>query len=303
MNNKQTEHKVANKLTEKAGLIFNINTFKNSMKTFFDSHDKEKPKFSGAHVAITATIQKLCQIIIMNTKHLTNKDKSGLRTITRLHFKSAILQNDGLKKYYGIKATTFNKNYVYSDQMPISKVHFNEVVTKVNKELQVTPKAYNFICFLLTEAYLDILNTSYQFISYAKRKSLDGTSVIYSVKNRFEDDISSKICEEINKTMKNTGDKNFEDNEEEQKEESEEDDELEDDESDDESDDELEEKKTKKVIKKNSIKKKKATPISDEESDDDITMEDEELEHKPQKKSSKKASIRKKTTKTRKMTK
>ena len=197
---------MANKVTEKAGLTFNVNTVKTSMQQYFNSQGVACPKFSGAHVGTTSAIQELCKMIIKCCLPHTNKDKSGIRNLTRSCMRDSVLLNNDLQKYYYIPMTMFDKNQIYEEQLPVAKKEIMTVVNSVDKDLHLTPKANNFLNFLMMKAYLDLVCTSYQFIDFAGRKSLDGKAVLFAIKNRFTDNVSYELCEEVRRSMAAVGD-------------------------------------------------------------------------------------------------
>lgn len=284
--------KFPNQLTEKAGLIFNPMLFRNDMKTFFENQDLEQPKYAGSHVAVAACMQELCRIIVQSAVKMTNKDKSGLRRLTRGLLRQTVFLHDGLNPYYLYHiTTTFDKNQSYDKQLPFSwEKDVLKVVDKIDSDVHFHNKARNFLCFLLLKAYLDILDTSYRFISFTDRKTLCCKSVFYAVKDKFYGSVGQDVSHEVQRASEAVGktiDK-VDDNAD-----------VEDDEVEDEEVDEAEEPKAKKSAKKNT---KKSKAVIDEESSDSegLPSEDElssdsesSIEVKPKKKASKKKSLKK----------
>lgn len=197
---------MANKLTEKAGLSFNINKVKANMIHYFKVHDLNQPKFKGAHVAMTAALQELCTLVVKNALQHTHKDKSNVRTLTRETLRNSVLLHDGLKQYYYTKLWTFDKSQMYGDQLPVSKNDLATVVESVDGDLKLTPKALNFLNFLLLKAYLDVVSTSYLFIDFAKRKSLEARAIVYALKSLFADSVSYDIYTEVDRATTAVGD-------------------------------------------------------------------------------------------------
>lgn len=217
-----------NKLTQLAGLKFNVNTFKSNMINYFENvHglkrvsegeeliDAERmPIFSGAQTAITAVIQKLCELIVQNVFGYTNKeDKSGLRRVYRSTLRYSILLNPGLKSYYESLMQTFDETHMYTSELPVSRKEFDALVCSFNQQLMFRPKAYNFICFLLVKAYQDLITVSHQFMLHAKKRTIDGMTVTFAVRNRFGGYIRDDICTEIARVIKACGNESNEHNE------------------------------------------------------------------------------------------
>ena len=84
---------MANKLTQTAGLTFNVNTVKTKLKKFYESRDIPCPMFSGGHTAITASLEKLYELILKDCIKRTGKDKSGVRTVNREMLLYSVMMN------------------------------------------------------------------------------------------------------------------------------------------------------------------------------------------------------------------
>jgi len=207
-----------NKLTVDAGLTFNVNTMRKHMISFFKSQDlyfsvkgendevtKKLPMFKGSQVALAAALEQLTKTLLTNVLQFTNKDKSGLRTVTRPMLIYSVCLNKGLNQYYNYRLTSFNKNQVYKDHLPFREDDVNQLMSGVDKKLMFTPKAFNFLCFLLSEAYLDTISTAYQFILFADKKSLTPDAVLAAIKNRFPDSISHELCHELTRACAAVG--------------------------------------------------------------------------------------------------
>jgi hypothetical protein len=197
---------MANKLTEKAGLVFNVNTVKANMSQYLKVHDLKKLKFKGSQVAATAALQELCNQLAQTALAHTHKDKSGVRTLTRQTLRSSLLLHDGLRQYYYTKMQAFDKTQVYENQLPVSRKDLLDVISKVNTDLKLTPKAVNFLCFLLLRAYSDLVNTSYQLVTYANRKTLDARSIVFALQLRFADSVAVPLHNEVSRATTAAGD-------------------------------------------------------------------------------------------------
>ncbi len=214
---------MANKLTQDAGLTFNVNTVKASMSQFLQVHDllvehtkendkgkkevvRKTPKFAGAHVATAAALQELCKLLTNTALQHTHKDKSGMRTLTRQTLRASVLMHDGLKQYYHTRMQAFDKTQVYENQVPVSKKDLLALVKDVNSDLKMTPKALNFLYFLLLRAYSDMVYTSYQLVDYAKKKTLDDRSCSFAIQLRFADSVAVQLQNEVSRATSAVGD-------------------------------------------------------------------------------------------------
>ncbi len=207
-----------NQLTRDAGLVFNVNTMKTNMKEFFKNQDlyfsvkndsgdvtKKLPMFKGSQVAITAVFEQLTRMVFNNVLQYTNTDKSGLRTVTRPILKYSVCLHRGLNEYYNYRMNSFNKNQVYKEQLPFKEDEIAQIMTSVNKKLMFTPKSFNLLCFLLLEAYLDIMSTAYDFIVFANKRTLGPTAISAAVRNRFPDVVSHELCNELSRACAAVG--------------------------------------------------------------------------------------------------
>ncbi len=199
--NKAPEKTAANKLTEKAGLAFNINTVKANMKSYFENQAVALPMFSGSHTAMTAVIQKMAELLLKYCMSHLSKDKTGIKNVARPTLKTVVCLNADMNEYFYLKMLKFKKNGMYCDQIPVSRKEFDAMCTNLDKSLVLTAKAYNFLAYLLNEVYLDVLSTAYQFMTYAKKKTLDASVIMYAVRNRFPDNIAHDLCTEVNRAM------------------------------------------------------------------------------------------------------
>lgn len=202
-----------NKITFDAGLRINVNSTRKNMTKYFSNQDIKKPMFQGSHVALTALIETLCREIISNAEKYANKDAAGLKRITRQALKFSVCINEDLHEYYHWVMRFFKKEQIYSNQLSITKQEMKLITNSIDESIILTPKAHNFLSFLLLNAYLDVLDTAFQLISFAKRKTLNSNSIIWAVKNRFNDNLAYHLCLEINRVRTAVGE-NIKDEEE-----------------------------------------------------------------------------------------
>lgn len=189
-----------NQATTSAGLIFNVNTFKESMKRHFEAQEIEKPMFQNAHIAMSALVQRMATILAKNVATQAPKDKSDCRTIRRGLLTDSILKDDGLKQFYYMILLKFDKDQTYNESLPIARKELDELFNSIDKRLKFTPKALNLMCYLLLKLYHEVLVTSYEFISFAKRKTLDPVAITFAIKNRIRDTyLTNELCNEVSR--------------------------------------------------------------------------------------------------------
>lgn len=297
-----------NKLTEAAGLTFNVNGVKKGIAEYFATNGEDVPMLKKIHIALAAAIESTCRHLCRNVCTITRIDKSGMRTVTRPLLRLSVQTNRELSSFFDpIINNTFVKNRGYIKELPVTKDEIKEVIDSVNEKLNFKPKAFNLLCFMLVEVFNTLLADSTMLIEYAKKKSLDDRSVEFAARMLFRncDEYRSTIIEDMAQAVTNY--------EEVKEAEAEAEEEAEDDVSDDDDDDDDEievvaKKKTNKktATKKTAKRKSKSKHVEevseDEDSEDDIEDDiddeldessDEEVEAKPVKRrTSKKTSKR-----------
>lgn len=288
-----------NQATNKAGLSFNVNTTKNWIKKQMEVQDVEvMPKFSGAHVALTAIIESLLMSVIGHVNSQLPKDKSSLYKITLPVLSYNLQLDDNFGKLFRDSFSTYDGDTNYGESFWISK---NDITTFIESHwsdnIQLDVKAYNQLAYLLMRYAIVIIKTSYYLMSYAGKKTLEPKSLRAAVLIHTPQTIANTILIKLDDAVKNTPteDVDAEENDSNEKEENkskggkkkstkkvskeeeeeEEDDDKDEDDEENDSDKEEEENKSSKESKKKVIKK---------ESDDDESDPEPEPEPKNKKK-------------------
>lgn len=196
---------MANKMTTDAGLTFNVNTIRHKMKEYYESQSITTPMYSGGHVAMAATLEKLYEFILKECVKKTGKDKSGMRQVNRELMHYSVMLHNGLQEYYVGKLAKFDRDQVYQDQVPIAKSEMDKVMERVDKDMTLTPKAFNLACYMLMKVFLDLSSTCNQMLTFAKKKTLDANCVMHAIKLKFQDGVTHELCGEISRAMKALG--------------------------------------------------------------------------------------------------
>jgi hypothetical protein len=188
--------------TIKAGLHFNVNTVRNALKDYYKNQVGSPPMFAGGHIAITTVIEKVYELILRETVANVGKDKSGMKVINHDILLLTIKTNDDLKNYYLNKIGYYQKDTVYKNSIPIIPSEMEKVADKVDNNLDIRDQATNLMYFLVLTVFNDVASACYQFLAFAKKKSVDFTCVTFAVKNRFPDGIAAILCNELAKVAK-----------------------------------------------------------------------------------------------------
>ncbi|ARF09530.1 hypothetical protein Indivirus_1_153 [Indivirus ILV1] len=197
--------KKPNKTTEKAGLTFNVNTIKQKLKSYYEGQDLLTLMFSGGHIAITATLEKLWETILHECLKRVGKDKSGVRQVNRESLQYSVLMHSGLERYFMSHFRYYDVSLEYKDQSPVINTELDKVMERVDKDMSLTSKARNLAHYMLLKVFSHLAVTAHGFVEYAKKKSLDGRSVTFAVSTVFHESVSSDFNKEITRVMKEFG--------------------------------------------------------------------------------------------------
>ena len=202
---KVTEKSAPNKITEKAGLSFNVNTVKNKLKDYYESQALKSPMNAGGQVAITAVLEKFYELLLSACIKNTGVDKSGVRMVNRDLLRVSVLLNDEMKEYCSVRLSRFNKDQIYADQTPIARSELEQVMATVDENMALSEKACNLANYLTLCVFLDLASTCNHLLTFADKKSLTGNCVIFAVKLKFPSGLAHTLCTEVTRSMKSLG--------------------------------------------------------------------------------------------------
>lgn len=197
----QTEPKLT-KITELAKLSWNVMSVRKMMLNYYTINNFERPMFRKADVAMTAFLQQLIKIIISSLVKFTSVDKMGMRNISVTNIKIALQIDKELNKYFLERYEHFR--YSHSYELKITDSEFYSIVKQINgthQRIKFTPKAKNFIHFMILTAFEDIMSVSLLFNKHAKNKSFHGRTIKYAIKMRFDGTIGNELCSEITRAL------------------------------------------------------------------------------------------------------
>jgi hypothetical protein len=259
-----------NKATDKAGLSFNVNETKKWIKKQLEISGHivknmdgknevvyDLPKFTGAHIALTAIIESMIMNIMNEAISHLPKDISGLYILSLPALSLPLQLNTHMKRVFLEAIEKFDPDINYSDLFWISKKDiYTYIEKKYGDNIKLDARAFNLMCYILVEYASMILKTAHYMMLYAKKKSLDTNSFRYAVLIHTPDAISNIICQKLDDAVKNTSEKD----------------------DDDDSDDEKSKKEDKKEAKKTEEKKteeKKSSKKPSKKSDSEDSSGDE----------------------------
>ena len=298
-----------NMATFKANLSFNVNTFKQWLKGQFeimpplpakakakkpakdqkakdDEEDGEeektksdgKLKINGAHIALAAANETLCNMIIKETISYLPKEKTGLYVLGRSSLTAALQMNNEMLSYYFQSMKTYDADTNFGKQYCVAREDIRKYVSKnFGENIDIDATGFNLLAYLLIKFSSQISKTACLVISYAKKTMLDAKSIYTAVKICCPDAIANPICMRIEDAVKNSGEQKDEKEDKETKE------------TNDDKEDNEDEKpsKGKKAKKKTDDDEEDEEEKKEEEDKEDEEDEQEEEEEKPKKKSAK----------------
>lgn len=206
---KSTKEVKHNKATDKAGLSFNVNVTRNWLKKQLVLGGETMPKIRGAHIGLTAIVESL----LMNIFNLVNahlpKEKSSLYKVTlpalayplQLDTDFAILFKEHIANFQ--KSQDVN----YSDSFCVSKSAMNTYIEKqYGDNIQLDPKAYNLLTYLLLTYSVNITRTAQYLMRYAGKKTIEAEAFKTAVLIHTPETISNTIIMKLDDAMKNNVD-------------------------------------------------------------------------------------------------
>ena len=193
----------SNQLTTKANLTFNVNVIKaRGLKPYFEQHGLNTPLFKKAHVVVAAVLEKMCELIVTEAKQHVKRDTSGLHTIARPVLRNAVMLNKELDQYFHMSLRSFESEQMYGTQVPVSTKDLKSFIeSKFGKnDVFLTPKAWNFLCYLLMVTFLDVTRISNELLTFSDKKTMERNCVRSALRLLLKDtSVCHKLVEEVNR--------------------------------------------------------------------------------------------------------
>jgi hypothetical protein len=196
-----------NKITEKAGLTFNVNACKSKLKDYYGSSEAPCPKFAGGQIAITAVLEGMFKVLLLECRNKIRKTTTGNCIVTRdALLNQVILQNSSFVDYYATSLSKFDKDLLYRNLVPITDNEFKAVVSQVDDSLSFDPQARNFISYLLLKVFNDLACAGGILLRHSKKSTLDGRTILFAIDMiHLPDTIASKMHDNIATVLKAFG--------------------------------------------------------------------------------------------------
>ena len=236
---KKNENDGPNKATSEAGLMFNVNSFRNWMKEQFNVKEQEMPKFNGAHVALTACIEEMLKLLLKTAVGHLPKDKANLYELSKGAIGYMIQIDEDLKRVFRYHLEKYDDEENYTSSYIVNKETMSKFIDKYfGKNIKLTNEGYNLVVYLLNKFAISVTRYSKELLSYAEKRSLRPKTVISAVKLICPESISNVICMRVEDACKMmTEDEDSDENKKKSKKDDENDDENDDDDNENDDDD------------------------------------------------------------------
>ena len=178
------------------------------------------PKFSGAHIALTAIIESLLMSVIGNVLSQLPKEKSSLYKITLPVLSYNLQLDDNFGKLFRDSFNTYDADTNYVESFWMSKSDITSFIeSHWSDNIQLDIKAYNQLAYLLMRYAIVIIKTSYYLMSYAGKKTLEPKSLRSAVLIHTPQTIANTILIKLDDAVKNTPTEDTDENDSNEKEE------------------------------------------------------------------------------------
>lgn len=204
-----------NKMTLKAKLHFNVNSFKAWMKQklrndnkFFANAAGELglPKFMGSHIALTAFNEKLCYMILDKVMSRLEKDKTGLYNIKYVDLADAIKIDNEMRVNLYQYLDVYDKTLDYRDQYCIDEKLIRKYIdTTFGTCINITNDAFNLLVYILLKSCVRLIDTAFEMIKYANRRSLNPKVILGAVSIHFNGSFERLLRMRIDDAIKECG--------------------------------------------------------------------------------------------------
>ena len=193
-----------NQATEKAGLSFNVNSSKTWIKKQFEGLDLEVPKFSGAHIALTAIIESLLMDIIKFTNSKLSKSKTFETNITSDALSYPLQLDVNYAKLFKENISAFNPETNYTEQFWISRNDVDDLIQSTFGDgIHLDAKAFNLLAYLLVKYASTITRTSQHLIAFANKKTFDPKALRTAVLIHTPESISNTLITKLEEAVSN----------------------------------------------------------------------------------------------------
>jgi hypothetical protein len=192
---------MSNLETKQAGLNFNTKTFKKYINTCLGDNPV---KIKGAHVALASAIENTLILFFNRLYKYSNKDLSGLKTVTSDIIKKTLKHFDNTDFGEFFNQTViykYDKSNVYTKQFCISEKNCNVLLEQVYNDMKLTDKAKNLLFFMLQKLTNTLIKHARLFPVYAKKKTLDSKSIVSAIDIVFDGELAFKVKTAVEKSV------------------------------------------------------------------------------------------------------
>lgn len=207
-----------NEATRKAGLVWNVNKFKDWIKeqfTSFGLDDDSHPKISHAHTALSAACEAMCTQIMNVAETNLKKEKSGLYNLSKAGIAYGIQFDSALNYTFYHSLCKFDQDTDYRNQFCIPQADVSKFVEKKfsSSNIKLDGTGYNVLAYLLNAFSVRLTKTALEFMTCSKSKSLRPNQFLSAVRIHTQEPVTSLLVKKIEDAVKLAGPEESDDNE------------------------------------------------------------------------------------------
>jgi hypothetical protein len=169
-------------------------------------------KLNGAHIALAAANEALCNYVLSQTVVHIPKEKAGLHTLGKASLIVSTQLDNDLKTFFFRQLEVYDADTNFSTQYCIPPEDLKAYVTKkFGDNVNLDGTGSNLLAYLLLKFSTQITRTAYELMVYSGRGMLEPNSVNTAVRIHCPDGMSNLLCMRIADAINNYGGLNKED--------------------------------------------------------------------------------------------
>jgi hypothetical protein len=199
-----------NKIVEACGLSFSTNTVKKWMKSYFE-RVHEQLRIGNTSYLLIAVDEILClkMSALAYGRSIDVKPVNGLYELTLNNIKDSINLNKELYYVFDRLKHKYDNGQNYLVDVGIKKqdmIVFIEKYAFGGGNIKIDSDALNFICFIIMQNRILLLDTVYYLTSYKQIKTLSDDALLYAIKINYKNELARDLlrkAEEVAHILRN----------------------------------------------------------------------------------------------------
>ena len=190
-----------NKIVEACGLSFNTNTAKKWMKSYFE-RVHEPFRVGNAGFSLVAADEVLCIMLskLAYGRSIDVKPVNGLYELTLSNIKDSINLNKDLYYVFDRLIHKYDNGQNYLVEMGMKK---QDMITFIEKygfnggNIKIDADALNFICFIIMQNRIMLLDTVFYMATYKQIKTLTDDVIVFAIKINYKNDLARDLTRKV----------------------------------------------------------------------------------------------------------